>query len=236
MNEAQQPDGPILNRDSTFAFACHANLPCFTQCCRDVNIYLTPYDILNLRRALGISSAEVLEKYTRAFLAGPAQIPFVQLLMNPETLYCSLVTEDGCSVYENRPWACRMYPLDLADRAGEYRTVVGKERCLGLREAATCNIDEWLSRQGIDAAYSEMDTAFQAVLPPDVQPGSRLADSLRRLLPLAYNIDRFAAMIQEETFQSFYGMDEDVVREALEDDKALLRLAFDYIRAELEAL
>jgi hypothetical protein len=234
MNETQRSEGPILTRDSTFSFACHADLPCFTQCCRDVNIYLTPYDILKLRRALGISSGEVLEKYTRAFLAGPAQIPFVQLLMDPETLYCRLVTEDGCSVYDNRPWACRMYPLDPADRIGEYRIIVGKERCLGLKEAATCSVGEWLHRQGLES-YGEMDAAFQAVMSKDVQPGSELAERFRKLLCLVYDIDRFAAMIQGDTFQSFYGLDEEVVREALEDDEALLRLAFDYIRAELEA-
>jgi hypothetical protein len=33
----------------TFRFACHKDLPCFTKCCNDLKLVLTPYDILRLQ-------------------------------------------------------------------------------------------------------------------------------------------------------------------------------------------
>ncbi|MDY6974018.1 MAG: YkgJ family cysteine cluster protein, partial [Thermodesulfobacteriota bacterium] len=37
-------------------FNCTPGVACFTQCCQDVTIVLTPYDVLRLKNALGISS------------------------------------------------------------------------------------------------------------------------------------------------------------------------------------
>ena len=57
-------------------FACKDTHLCFTQCCRDVSIFLTPYDVLRLRRAAdGIS--EFLARYTLHFLAKGTNIPVV---------------------------------------------------------------------------------------------------------------------------------------------------------------
>ena len=53
-----------LKPDSRFKFSCQPGVTCFNQCCRDVNILLTPYDVLRLKNRLGISSGEFLKKYT----------------------------------------------------------------------------------------------------------------------------------------------------------------------------
>jgi hypothetical protein len=156
--------------------------------------------------------------------------------MDPETLRCGLVTEDGCSVYENRPWACRIYPLDLAREPGKYRTIVGRERCLGLKEGTPRRVDLYLQSQGIDATYAEMDEALQAVLPRNAQPGSMRGEALASILSLAYDLDRFAQMIHDEDFRSSVEVDDETVREAVENDEALLRLALRYIRSELTEL
>ena len=41
-----------------FTFACHPEVPCFNQCCRRLNLVLTPYDVLRLKNHLGMSSEE----------------------------------------------------------------------------------------------------------------------------------------------------------------------------------
>lgn len=233
--ETQRSEETFLTHDDLFHFACHDALPCFTQCCRDVNIYLTPYDVLRLRRALGIPAGEVLVRYTRSFVADPVPIPFFQLLMEPDTLRCKLVTEDGCSVYDNRPWACRMYPLDPTDRPGEYRTIVSKERCLGLRESTPWNVGRWLQTQGLEA-YPEMDEAFQAILSMDFKRAAHLGEEIGKLIYLIYDVDRFAAMIQEDRFRSSLEVDDETLKQVLENDEALLRLAFQFVRSQLEDL
>jgi hypothetical protein len=229
------PDQPTLHAGHSFRFNCHDGLPCFTQCCRDVNIYLTPYDVLRLRRALGMRSAEILAKFTRLSLAGPMKLPFVQLLMDPETLRCQFVTDAGCTVYDNRPWACRMYPLDLGSTEGEFRPFVGKDRCLGLREPSETAVGDWLAGQGVEP-HLEMDRAFQKVIPEGFRPDRFMSDSLGKLLYLAYDLDRFAGFLQDEGFRQSYEIDDAMWRRLQQDDELLLQLAFRYIRNELEEL
>ncbi|HOV85592.1 MAG TPA: YkgJ family cysteine cluster protein [Syntrophobacteraceae bacterium] len=224
-----------LQSQSPFPFQCRKDLPCFTQCCRDVNIFLTPYDVLRLRRSLGLSARELLERHTHHYLAGPSHIPVVQLLMDPRTLSCTLVTDQGCRVYQDRPWACRMYPLDLTPRQGEYRLIVGKDRCLGLRERAVRSAGEWLEGQGVKE-YLEMEEAFQRVIPPGTEPGRTMEPGLGRLLFLAYDLDRFAGLLGDEKLQRFYELDPSTLEAVLRDDEALLRLAFRYIRSQMEEL
>jgi uncharacterized protein len=227
---------PALKAAGSFCFACHDNLPCFTRCCRDVNIYLTPYDIIRLRRSLKIGSGEFLSKYTRHFIAQEIHIPVVQLEMNPETLYCKLVTDEGCSVYENRPWACRMFPLDLGKKSDEYRLMAGKERCLGLNESSTWVVEDWLNSQSVQP-HVVMDHAFQAVLPPpDFKPWTAVEAGLGQLLFLAYDLDRFALLLDDSRLRAIYDLDDDLLLRVREDDEALLKLAFIYIRSQIEEL
>ena len=53
-----------LDPESQFKFKCHPGIECFTQCCRDINIILTPYDIIRLKNKLDLPSDEFLAIYT----------------------------------------------------------------------------------------------------------------------------------------------------------------------------
>ena len=53
---------PRLAQDDQFTFRCGQQLDCFTCCCQDVSIVLTPYDVLRMKRSLGIESTEFLQK------------------------------------------------------------------------------------------------------------------------------------------------------------------------------
>ena len=57
-------DYPRMGLEDSFTFQCHPGVSCFNECCGDVNIFLTPYDIIRLKNALGIPSQEFLDKYT----------------------------------------------------------------------------------------------------------------------------------------------------------------------------
>lgn len=224
-----------LKESDPLHFKCHANLPCFTQCCRDVNIYLTPYDVLRMRKKLGIGSNEFLTKYTRHFLAKKTHLPIVQLAMDAKSLYCKLVTDEGCSVYQDRPWACRMYPLDLTNQEGEYKAIVSQQRCLGLKESALVTVKEWLVGQGIEP-YRMMEEIFQSVVPFELISSGKMEPGVGKLLFLAYDLDQFTAMLKDDRFRSFYELDDETIRRVEEDEEALLRLAFRYIRSQIDEL
>jgi hypothetical protein len=228
-------EGQFLSETSPFAFACHDALPCFTQCCKDVNIYLTPYDVLRLRRFLGIGSSEFLSKYTRSFLAKATNIPVVQLSMDQETLFCPFVAQEGCRVYEDRPWACRMFPLDLSSTDARFRLIAGKDRCKGLLERPKGSVGDWLQAQGV-TEYTDMDKAFQSVVPAHFKPGSPMNEGLGRLLFIAYDLDRFAELIKDGRFAMFHDVEKELLTLAMEDAEELLKLAFRYIRAQMDSL
>ena len=71
-----------LKIDDYFTFACHNSLNCYRSCCRDVTIFLTPYDILRFKKALDSTSRDFLENYTTLVTIKSKQLPLVQLKMN----------------------------------------------------------------------------------------------------------------------------------------------------------
>jgi hypothetical protein len=155
--------------------------------------------------------------------------------MDEKSLRCKFLTEDGCSVYGDRPWACRLFPLDLGSIEGEYGMIAGKERCQGLCEQKSKTVAEWLDTQGI-APYVEMECAFGAVVPPATHPGPVIAGGLGKLLFLAYDLDRFAELLGDARFRSFHGVDDEMYCEAKENDETLLRMAFAYIGSQISEL
>ena len=60
---------PISPQD-TFRFSCSPVVVCFNECCRDLNQFLTPYDILRLKNHLGLSSGEFLASSIRPSTPG----------------------------------------------------------------------------------------------------------------------------------------------------------------------
>jgi Fe-S-cluster containining protein len=78
---------------------------CFTLCCRGINIILTPYDIIQMKNRLGLSSREFLAIYTEPHLLEKTDLPMVTLkLLDDERESCPFVKDkDGCIIYEDRP-------------------------------------------------------------------------------------------------------------------------------------
>ena len=128
-------NGEMLRMDveHVFKFKCAPDVPCFTDCCRDITIVLSPYDVLRLKNALNIHSDEFLDRHTIIIRRENLLIPMVVLKMNEDDKRCPFVTEKGCSVYADRPWPCRMYPLNMNDD-GTFSLITDSSRCKGLEE------------------------------------------------------------------------------------------------------
>jgi hypothetical protein len=92
-----------------------------------------------------------------------------------------------------------------------------------------------LENQGV-APYVEMESDYYAVMPAAFQPGQRMDAGLGKLMFLAYDLDRFATLLEDKRFRRIYDVDDDLLQRLKEDDEELLRLAFRYIRDQLEEL
>ena len=234
-------DYPRMSPDNTFSFSCFKDIACFNQCCRDINIFLTPYDVMRLKNALKMTSSEFLEKYTLMPIDKNQQYPVLLLkMMDDEAKRCHFVGEQGCTVYEDRPWACRMYPIGLAspkEGSGDeefYFLMHEEHDCLGLKENKQWSLREWLDDQGI-VRYNKAGDSFKQIILHDWFREDNKLTSLQMDMfhMVCYDLDRFRSFIFDSTFLQRFDIPDDQVVAMQEDDEALLEFGFQWLRFSL---
>jgi hypothetical protein len=221
-----------MTLDDSFTFRCSRDLDCFTQCCRDVSIVLTPYDVLRLKKSLGMGSTEFLEKHTIPLFTPAQKFPLMILRMDPQTKKCPFVTERGCEVYAGRPWACRMYPLGVAEPKNRTPTdhsfhfVLHEELCHGHSQGKARSAREWIANQGIEE-YEMMGAPFQELALHDFwSRGPALTPQQVEMFYMAcYDLDRFRRFVFESRFLELFEVDEARVETLRRDDEELLDFA-----------
>jgi len=235
-------EGERLGPDHRFSFRCHPGLPCFNKCCGDVNIVLTPYDVLRLRRRLGLSSTELITRHTVRPFTKEQQLPVVLLKLEDGKpgKPCSFVGEQGCMVYEDRPWACRMYPLGTAEPQNPnpedhaFHFLLREDLCKGHGQGRDWSVREWISDQGIEE-YDMMCSSFkELMLHPDWIKGEPIpAGKLDMVYMACYDLDRFRRFVFETKFLDYFEVDEARIEVMREDDEELLEFAMQWLRFSL---
>lgn len=236
-------DHARLGPDDTFRFGCHPGISCFNTCCSDVNIFLSPYDVLRLKERLGITSTEFLKKYTLLPVQRDMTTPVVVLKMNEDgKKACPFVTDQGCGVYSDRPWPCRMYPVGLATsldtedgwRGERFYFLLKEDTCLGHQEAREWTIQEWMDGQEVDA-YEEWGEAYKELsLHQFFQEGGDLTPAkMEMFFNSTYDLDKLREFVFESTLLDRFEVDEDFVYQMKTDDEALLRFGFFWVRFAL---
>ncbi|MDT8334558.1 MAG: YkgJ family cysteine cluster protein [Desulfurivibrionaceae bacterium] len=225
-----------------FNFACHAGVACFTDCCRKLELYLYPYDILRLKTRLALGSEEFLNRYAGVVKGGNPCFPAVMLTMREnEERTCPFLDAGGCTVYEDRPSACRTYPLERAvarngqgGRPEEFYFMTNHSYCLGHREEKAWTVREWVVDQRLqyynqmDDLWAEMDTLFGD---SRIWRGEGSAGPRQLLAFMAcYNIDRFRQYVNEHRLLDGFRLDKSRRRLIESDDEALLRFGFDWLK------
>lgn len=218
---------------SKFRFSCHKGVECFTRCCRNVNIFLTPYDIIRMKQRLGVLSWEFLERYTKTLIKDNYSLPLVLLKMSEhDDKPCMFLTKNGCSIYDDRPWSCRLYPLDkVNNEEDEFKLIVGEDFCYGLKEPKEWILEDWLEDQGF-IAYDNMNIMFEQITNAesswkDKVPHKSVIDMFYMT---AYNIDKFRQFIFESRFLELFDVDPVTVNRIRSDDKELLRFGFKWLK------
>jgi Fe-S-cluster containining protein len=230
------PEAPIT-LDETFSFRCNSSLDCFTCCCRDVSIVLTPYDVIRLKHALRIDSTEFLERYTISAATREQRIPVVILRMNVADGKCPFVTPQGCAVYNSRPWACRMYPLGLADPGGHaaakrrFYFLIHEDLCHGHGCERVLSVREWVRDQGIED-YEMAGAGYEDFLLDDHWKDLKsLAPEHAEMCRMAlFDLDRFRRFVFETRFLQRFDVDEARVEALRSDDLELLELSLQWLR------
>ncbi len=232
-----------LSPGSKFKYSCHKEIACFGKCCGNVNIFLTPYDVLRMKNALAVSSEEFLGKYTLSLILQDQQIPVALLKMgDDEDKKCPFVTVEGCMIYQDRPWACRMYPLGLASsrtetEVEEFCFMADDESvCLGFTEDKEWTVKEWLSDQGVDIYNQKSQDYMQFTLNKSFQEGKQLAPAkVQMFYQTCYNLDKFRTNLFESSFFERFDIEEATIERLKTDDEALMDFGLKWLRFSLFA-
>jgi Fe-S-cluster containining protein len=231
-----------IGLDEKFRFACSPEVACFNECCRDLNQFLYPYDILRLKNGLGLSSREFLERYTTQHIGPESGLPIVALkTTDPVKLTCPFVTEKGCCVYPDRPASCRTYPLVRAisnDRetgmVNEHFMLLKEAHCLGFNTPNSQTVQQWINSQEVGIYNHFNDQMLEIIqLKNQLRPGPLDLKS-RHLFYLAlYDLDRFKTQAFKNKLLDNLDVDPQKLVDAKTDDTALLEVAMGWVKQML---
>jgi Fe-S-cluster containining protein len=236
------PERRRLERGDSFTFACHKRLDCFNACCRNKHLPLSPYDVLRLKRALQVHSDRFLVEYAAYSLDPRSGFPIISLKMGEdEEKSCPFVTSQGCRVYENRPTACRLFPLGRA--SGSPKSRASRDQffflqdlpiCLGGGEDKTWLVEEWLKDQGLLPYLAINDKMLDLLFHPKRQVGKPLDErQLQRLIVACYNLDEFRNFVEKTKLLTSSGVDEETRSRIEREDTALLMFGLAYLTTTL---
>ncbi len=222
---------------SRFKFKCYPGISCFTRCCRRIDIALTPYDIVRIKNRLGITSNEFLQKYVRQEIDEKSGLPLAVLQMDPERDYiCPFVTPEGCTIYSDRPAACRYYPIGqgtLQTESGvdEFYFLIKESFCKGLEEEKEWTIAEWRVDQEPDI-YDDMNREWKSMmLRRDSDAKKAIDEKKQKMFFLAsYDLDTFRRFVLESRFLEIFDVTPETVEAIRTDDIALMQFAFQYLK------
>jgi Fe-S-cluster containining protein len=221
-----------------FAFGCHPDVACFTECCRELDLILTPYDVLRLRNELGISSVDLINRYVVLERDENNGFPILYLgMVDDGKASCPFIGSDGCQVYKGRPGACRAYPvgrgttLDKGGRKQELYVLVREEHCLGFAESSEYTVAEWFENQGLKEYNLFNDEVLTLLQHEKVHKGMRFSPEQFESIMLAlYKLDEFKKQISSVGFKKEFNLTEEKIRAILSDDLKLLRFGIRWLK------
>lgn len=233
--------GIRLESDDTFSFHCHPDIACFNRCCRNLDLFLYPYDVVRLKNRLQISSDQFIDMFVNIVLRDSDFFPEVLLKMSDnEEKTCPFLTESGCSVYADRPDTCRTFPIEqgvLYDAKTQKTKLIHFFRppdfCLGQRENKRWTTRSWRKDQDavlynkMTVRWSEIKRLFQTD-PFENQwqdnPKAKMA------FMATYNIDWFRDFLFNSTFLKRYKVKSAILKKIPTDDMELMKFGFNWVK------
>jgi len=243
----ENPVMPVrLKSDDMFNFSCHRGVSCWNVCCHGADITLTPMDILRLSAHLDIRPREFLAQYTLPGVWERADLPVAKLKMTGADGKgaCQFLTDEGCTVYNDRPATCRYYPLGLAsikpkgaDFQDDFCFLVKENHCKGHDEDNLQTVDQFRAEQGIDE-YDRVNRGWMDILMKMASwrsiggpYGKDVSPQVKQMFFLvSTNVDGFRQFVFETKFLDTYEIDPEAKELLKENDEAILLLGFDWLK------
>ena len=221
-----------------FSFGCHSGVSCFTDCCHELELNLTPYDLLCLCKELQMRSAEFIDRFVVVEEDGMTGLPRLYLgMVDDGKGSCPFISAKGCAVYNNRPGACRAYPvgrgatLDQNGRVHEIHVLIREEHCRGFAEPDSHSVAEWFENQGLNDYNVINDEVLRLLQHEKMNQGARFSHEQKENFMLAlYKLDEFRRLVSSPGFQKKYKLSRKELDAILVDDLSLLRFGIDWLK------
>ena len=241
------PQSPVVpnmvDGSHVIQFSCHKGIGCWNACCSNIDISLTPYDILRLKKRTGLSSAEFLTKYTVPYEMEKDDIAGVKFRTVEGGTACQFMTPEGCAVYEDRPTACRYYPVALVSMRKEGEAfdkdsyaLVKEDHCKGHEVARSVSIDAYRQEQGV-VDYDELARGWRQLVLKKKSTGPTVGKpslKSRQLFFMAcYNHDQFRAFVASDAFGQLFSLSREEREKIVGDDVELMLFGFRFLRQVL---
>jgi len=233
---------PKLSPQDTFRFECGPHVQCFTECCAKLELRITPYDVLRLKRRLDMSSGDFLESYTTMKTDAAHGFPeFVLKMDSANENRCPFVRPKGCSLYEDRPGACRMYPLGRASTSDpvdgsrrEFYFTVKEDHCRGFEQKKEWKIADWIADQGLVDYNVVNDLLMELyVLKTRGKAVNLESQHMQMFVMACYNLDRFRDFVFRSKFLEKFDLEKEVEDSIRENDLELLKFGVRWLRFAL---
>ncbi|MCG7874574.1 MAG: YkgJ family cysteine cluster protein [Candidatus Thiodiazotropha lotti] len=222
----------VLEPSAKIKFDCHTGISCFNACCKHADIQLTPYDILRLKDNLGVSATDFLKNHTIPFEMDKDGVPGVKLRTDNGGA-CDFVTEEGCSVYKDRPTACRYYPvgqlaLKEADAPEEETRnfLIQEDHCKGHGEDRETAVDDYRHEQEVEL-YDQINREWLQLILKKRSAGPAIGrpsdTSLQFFFMCSYDVDRLRRFVLTDSFKASYDMEDSFYERVENEDLALMQ-------------
>lgn len=239
-DRSEFPEGLVPVGKNEFNFNCHPDVPCFTNCCKRVELILYPYDAIRLKNILKIDSEKFLYEHVNLIKGNNPYFPSLMLKLD-EDEFCPFLKQSGCSVYVDRPSACRTYPLERAvnrknEKAGrpeDFYFLTNHDYCHGHKEEKIFTVKSWLRNQRIDEFNSANDlwTSMDTLFAENPWKGEGVGGSKQQMaFMICYNIDGFRRFCEESHADKQFKLNKDQRRRMDQDDLELQKFGFEWLK------
>ncbi len=229
------------SESTEFPFSCHPGVSCFNACCKQIDVLLTPFDVVRIKNRLGIRSDEFLQKYADLQNFKNTSLPLLKLRM-VEGERCAFLSDAGCTIYENRPVVCRNYPTGVAtkspdEKAGENSYfIIEEEMCKGHFEKGKWTIPEYKTNQGsteldqLNQPWLEIVARLKSLTLKDDQD-----QKMNIFIMVSYDLDAFRSFVFNSSFLDRFDISVDTVERIKSSDEELLKFGFEWLKFALFA-
>jgi hypothetical protein len=170
-------------------------------------------------------------------------MPGLKLNTKDGSTACTFLTPEGCSVYADRPSACRYYALGLlamrktdSPQHEDSYFVVKEEHCLGHLEPMVQSVRDYRGEQGVDE-YDEMNREWREIVLKKRSSGPTVGKPSPRSLELfflaSYDIEGFRDFVASPAFRELFVLEPQLMQSLMSDDVVLMRFAFRFLQQVL---